>query len=40
MPEGRLYMTEQTAELLGGRDHVEAMYERIGDGGHVVIHSP
>lgn len=40
MPEGRLYMTDATAEALGGREHVEQMYERIGDGGHIVIHSP
>lgn len=40
MPEGRIYMTDTTAEALGGREHVEAIYERIGDGGHIVIHSP
>lgn len=33
-------MSDATAEALGGREHVEQMYERIGDGGHIVIHSP
>jgi len=33
-------MTDATAEALGGREHVEQIYERVGDGGHIVIHSP
>ena len=40
MPEGRLYMTDATAEAMGGREHVEAIYERVGDGGQIIIHGP
>ncbi len=25
---------------MGGREHVQAIYDRVGDGGHIVIHSP
>lgn len=40
MGEGKIYMTDATAEAMGGREHVEGIYERVGDGGHIVIHSP
>lgn len=39
-PEGRVYITDATAEAMGGREHVQAIYDRVGDGGHIVIHSP
>lgn len=37
MTDGRVYISDKTAESFGGREHVEEMFRRVGNGGHVVV---
>lgn len=37
MTEGRIYISDKTAESFGGRERVEEMFRRVGNGGHIVV---
>lgn len=40
MTDGRIYISDKTAESFGGRERVEQIFERVGSSGHVVVFGP
>lgn len=37
MADGRIYISDKTAESFGGRERVEEIFERVGNGGNIVV---
>ncbi|MCB1592377.1 MAG: hypothetical protein KDI90_08000, partial [Alphaproteobacteria bacterium] len=37
MTDGRIYISDKTAESFGGRERVEEIFERVGNGGNIVV---
>lgn len=37
MTDGRIYISDKTAATFGGRERVEDMFRRVGNGGHIVV---
>lgn len=38
--DGRLYISDKTAESYGGRQQAEEVFRRVGNSGHIVVYGP